>query len=135
PAPANRRHQGQNRAPANSRHQGRNPAPANLAPVLRRYGLQTASTPTTRRPEQRSPLMPSPLRLSRAKSAPAPTSGAGPIPRSASKVARPSWMPRWPRVPVSVRRVVLLLGVVAAVVGLPGPAQAAVSPAAAALSA
>src|SRR5206468_1220229 len=80
-------------------------------------------------------LMPSPLRLSRAKSAPTPTSGAGPMPRSASKVTRPSWMPRWPRVPVSVRRVLLLLGVVAAVVGLPGPAQAAVSPAAAAVSA
>src|SRR5215475_10503398 len=70
--------------------------------------------------------MPSPFRLTRAKSAPTPTSGAQPMPEAHSPA------PRLSRLPSSVRRVMLLIGVVVAVIGLPGTAQAAASPAASA---
>src|SRR5262249_61891128 len=82
--------------------------------------------------------MPSPLRLTRAKSAPTPTSGIRPVPETHSPVPRRPGMPglspapRLLRMPPSVRRVVLLVGVIVAVVGLPGTVQAAANPAAAA---
>src|SRR5215475_7092432 len=82
--------------------------------------------------------MPSPFRLTRAKSAPTPTSGVRPVPAAHSPVPplhgtpRLSPAPRPFRVPPSVRRVMLLIGVVVAVVGLPGTAQAAANPAASA---
>ena len=62
--------------------------------------------------------MTSSIRLARAKSSPTPTSGVRLMPRRLSRVPQP------------VRRILLLLGVIVAVVGLPGPAQAAVNPAA-----
>src|SRR5262249_60668682 len=82
--------------------------------------------------------MPSPLRLTRATSAPTPTSGVRPVPETHSPVPRRPGMPRLSpaprllRVPRSVRRVVLLVGVIVAVVGLPGTVQAAANPAASA---
>ena len=62
--------------------------------------------------------MTSSIRLARAKSSPTPTSGVRLMPKRLSRVPQP------------VRRILLLLGVIVAVVGLPGPAQAAVNPAA-----
>src|SRR5262249_11901285 len=82
------------------------------SPVRRRASALIRHQPATSRP----------IRLASAKP-PVPTSGVVPMPRPFSRA------PLVSRVPLTVRRAVLLLGVVAAVVGLPGTALAAVPPA------
>ena len=84
-----------------------------------------AGPPATQESQRPDPTtkpgdMPRPIRLSQ-REASRPTSGVLPMPRTASPGATGA-----PAVPLPVRRVVLLLGVIAAVVGLPGTAQAAV---------
>src|SRR6516225_2621565 len=68
--------------------------------------------PRTRRPAMTHARS---TRLARAILLPLPTSGVSPMLR------------RFARIPLPVRRALVLLGVIAAVAGLPGPAMAAVS--------